>query len=101
LGVEAGQGEPLVVDDVGVGRGAAEAPHVAEVLGELEADAAAGGEAAFGRAPVEALVDREAVGRRHLAVEELGGDQLDLGAGTGQRRREGAVVGRGESGWVD
>ena len=39
-GVEARQGEPLVVDDVGVGRRAAEAPHVAQVLGELEAEAA-------------------------------------------------------------
>jgi len=71
------------------------------VLGELEAEAATGGEPAFGAAPVEALVDRVAVDGRNLAVEELGGDQLDLGTRSSQRRREGAVVGRGESGWVD
>ena len=37
----------------------------------------------------------------HRAVEEAAGQQLDLGAGTGQRRRQGTVVGRRERRGVD
>ena len=90
--VEPRRGQPLVVDDVGVER-PAQAQHVGEVLCRLEGDAGAGVEAAGGAAAVEALPHRVALGQRHRAVEEAGGEQLDLGAAAGQRRREGAVVG--------
>ena len=100
VGVEGRRGQPLVVDDVGVGV-AAEAQHVRQVLGALEGEPPAGLQAAGGGAAVEALVDRVALGRRHRAVEEAGGDQLDLGAGAGQRRGERAVVGRRERRGVD
>ena len=79
VGVEGRHGEPLVVDDVGVEL-AAQAPHVAEVLGRLEGAAAGSLEAALGAAAVEALAHPVAVRLGHRPVEEAAGQQLDLGA---------------------
>ena len=98
--VEAGQGQPLVMGDVGAG-GAAEAQHVRQVLGELEGAAGGGVEAAPGAAPIEALLDPVALRLRHRAVEEAAGRQLDLGTGAGERRGERAVVRRRERRGVD
>ena len=99
-GVERGNREPLVVDDVGIDC-AAEAQHVGQVLDELEGAASGGVEAAGGTAAVEALIDPVTVGGWHRAVEEVAGQQLDVCSGAGQRRRQGAVIGRREGRGVD
>src|SRR4051812_17573974 len=53
------------------------------------------------RMPVEVLAHGHAVGRRHVAVVEAARDQLDLGAGPGERRGQRPVVGRRERRRID
>ena len=72
-----------------------------QVLGRLEGAAAGSVEAALGAATIEALAHPVALRLGHRPVEEAAGHQLDLGAGTRERRGKGAVVGRRESRGVD
>ena len=51
--------------------------------------------------PVEELANRVAVGRGGGAIREPARDQLDVGAGSGQRRRQRVVVRHGEGRGVD
>ncbi len=82
------------MDQVGSGHRFAQAEHVGQVLGDLQ-DAPGGGMEAAGRgATIEELADPVSVRIRHRAVEEAAGQQLDLGAGADEGRRQGTVVGR-------
>jgi len=96
--VELLDGEPLEVHDVGGARGAAVAQHVGDVLGELErATRALGDGAAAGNVPTGAVerVDAAVVaGGRDGAIGEAAGDELDVGAGGGERGAQRVVVRR-------
>ncbi len=99
-GVDRRHGQPLVVDDIGV-EFPSEPHHVGNMLGELEQAPSPGVETAFGAAAVEVPADLVSVGLGYRSVEELGGDQLDIGSTRGQRPAEGVVVGRREGRGVD
>ncbi len=93
--VELLHGEPLEVDEVRRARGAPVAEHVGHVLGELHGAPRAGRVQAGGGA-VEVLAPHVAVGRGDRPVGEAAGEQLDLGAGAGERAGERVVVRRRE-----
>ena len=53
------------------------------------------------RAPVEGFGDAIALGIGDFAVHEARSDELDVGAGTGQRRGQGAVERWRLGRWID
>ncbi len=89
--VDARQGQPLVVDDVGVRRRAAGAHHRGRCSARPIARRAKRPGRHARRAPVEALVHPIALRIGHLAVHEVRREQLDIRPGAGQSRAQRAV----------
>lgn len=99
--VDRRQRRPLPVLDIGTAEAAAGAEHPRRVLERLQREPAAAAGPGTGAAPVEALLDAVALRGRHGPVEEAARQQLDVGAGAGERGRERAVVRRRERRWID